>query len=554
MHTKRTGRHHHAPYGQPPPQPSRYSGSVPPQHINVQPHSSAPLPLDAMPIDILAPHAHDMHMHAGYHHRPPNTREGAHHQDVHHDQRNNSSSSGARWAATATSNRIRQPIDRPPYDAFDGTGNYSNPPQRVPRSTEVHDHHHHHHRTFQDSAMQWRGAPTTTTTDLHNPHYQRPHYAAQPHNLVASHWHNPTAASGEYFEHQAQRHGSYHQPLFHGQQHQQDSRELHQQRHTHENIQEHFVSQAQQQRIMMPPHHGHCAGGGTYEQQAPAPPPMSLMPTSTPNTGAHQQLQHEVTGQSVPSPYAMNQHSYPSMACHDDRHPQTLMNSYSQSENREHSFHLSGYGPPSSLRSFGEGMPNTRDGSYLIEATGPRHPPHQPPQMVTTPSTSLSSSPPSQVLQYHYADPSPSIEGEEYSGGDKPAITTASPEVSNGKQLIVNYLSSQVTSAELHRMFSQFGLLDGARVIYDRETGMTRGFGFVYFRQRHCAAAALAALDGLEHDGKWLKITYSNNPLHLATVRRRAVNNSSTSRSSRHAKGVHVTAHLPPQASQHPPQ
>lgn len=465
MHTKRTGRHHHAPYGQPPPPPSRYSGIVPPQHINVQP----PLPLDAMPFDSPPHRHHDMHLHSVYNHPPPNTRGGAHHHEVHHDQRNNSSSGGVR--ATVTSDHRRQPINVCHHDALDGTSHCGNPPQRAPHPTEVHHHHHQHHRAFQDSAMQWRGAATNSTTrDVHNPHYQGQHNAAQQHNLVVSHWHNP-------LEHQAQRQGSYHQPLFHGQQHQQDSRELQQQRHTHENLQEQFVYQAQQQHIMMPPHHGHRAGGGAYVQQAPPPPPpISQTPTHMPNTGAHQQTQHRMTGQSVPSSYAMN-HSYPSMASYDDRYRQTLTTSYSQSENREHSLHLSGYGPPSSLHSFGEVMPNTRKGSYLVAATGPRQPSHQPPQMVTTPSTSLSSSPPLQVLQYHYADPSPSIENEtgpEYAGSDNPAMTTASPEVSNGKQLIVNYLSSQVTSAELHRMFSQFGPLDGARVIYDRETGITR--------------------------------------------------------------------------------
>jgi hypothetical protein len=162
---------------------------------------------------------------------------------------------------------------------------------------------------------------------------------------------------------------------------------------------------------------------------------------------------------------------------------------------------------------------------YVLPPTPVRsHPPHKHhvdpyyPAHLTAPP--LISCTPAQLQPTPFGGPlSPLSDGNE-------GHVTCAELGASGKQLIVNYLASSVSSAELHRMFSQFGPLDGARVIYDRETGVTRGFGFVYFRQRHCAAAAMAALDGMELNGKWLKITYSNNPLHIATVRRRAVNRS----------------------------
>lgn len=83
------------------------------------------------------------------------------------------------------------------------------------------------------------------------------------------------------------------------------------------------------------------------------------------------------------------------------------------------------------------------------------------------------------------------------------------------KQLIVNYLAPNVTSAELHTLFSRFGPLDGARIIFDRQTSMPRGYGFVYFRHPENAKQAVDTMNGYEFHGKRLKVGYSTNPLNI---------------------------------------
>ena len=83
------------------------------------------------------------------------------------------------------------------------------------------------------------------------------------------------------------------------------------------------------------------------------------------------------------------------------------------------------------------------------------------------------------------------------------------------KQLIVNYLAQDVTSADIHTLFSRFGPLDGARIIFDRQTSMPRGYGFVYFRHPESAKQAVDMMNGYEFHGKRLKVGYSTNPLNI---------------------------------------
>ena len=47
------------------------------------------------------------------------------------------------------------------------------------------------------------------------------------------------------------------------------------------------------------------------------------------------------------------------------------------------------------------------------------------------------------------------------------------------KNLYVGNLSYSVTDEELNQLFSQFGQVDSARVIIDRDSGRSKGFGFV---------------------------------------------------------------------------
>ncbi|EPY31441.1 RNA-binding protein 6 [Strigomonas culicis] len=92
---------------------------------------------------------------------------------------------------------------------------------------------------------------------------------------------------------------------------------------------------------------------------------------------------------------------------------------------------------------------------------------------------------------------------------------TSSEDERYRKQLIVNYLAADVTSAELHGLFSRFGPLDGARIIYDRQTSLPRGFGFVYFRHPESAKKAIESMNGYQFHNKRLKVSYSTNPLNI---------------------------------------
>ncbi len=75
-----------------------------------------------------------------------------------------------------------------------------------------------------------------------------------------------------------------------------------------------------------------------------------------------------------------------------------------------------------------------------------------------------------------------------------------------GKKLYVGNLTYQVDSSQLEQLFSQFGTVQSAQVIQDRDTGRSKGFGFV---EMDSEAEAQAAIDGLhdqDHDGRRLTV------------------------------------------------
>jgi cold-inducible RNA-binding protein len=75
-----------------------------------------------------------------------------------------------------------------------------------------------------------------------------------------------------------------------------------------------------------------------------------------------------------------------------------------------------------------------------------------------------------------------------------------------GKKLYVGNLSYQVDKGALELLLSQFGTVQTAEVIMDRETGRSKGFGFVEMGTEQEAQAAIAALSGKEHDGRALTV------------------------------------------------
>ncbi len=75
-----------------------------------------------------------------------------------------------------------------------------------------------------------------------------------------------------------------------------------------------------------------------------------------------------------------------------------------------------------------------------------------------------------------------------------------------GKKLYVGNLSYDVDSSGLQQMFEPFGSVQSAQVITDRDTGRSKGFGFVEMSSDQEAQAAIAALSGSQVGGRSLTV------------------------------------------------
>ena len=75
-----------------------------------------------------------------------------------------------------------------------------------------------------------------------------------------------------------------------------------------------------------------------------------------------------------------------------------------------------------------------------------------------------------------------------------------------GQKLYVGNLSYNTTSSDLEQLFSQHGTVQSAEVISDRDSGRSKGFGFVEMGSDAEAQAAITALNGQQHDGRTLTV------------------------------------------------
>jgi RNA recognition motif-containing protein len=75
-----------------------------------------------------------------------------------------------------------------------------------------------------------------------------------------------------------------------------------------------------------------------------------------------------------------------------------------------------------------------------------------------------------------------------------------------GKKLYVGNLTYQVQETELEQLFSQFGTVQSAQIIQDRDTGRSKGFGFVEMDTEAEAQAAIEGLHDQEHNGRRLTV------------------------------------------------
>lgn len=75
-----------------------------------------------------------------------------------------------------------------------------------------------------------------------------------------------------------------------------------------------------------------------------------------------------------------------------------------------------------------------------------------------------------------------------------------------GKKLYVGNLSYNIDSARLEEVFAGCGTVESANVIMDRQSGRSKGFGFVEMSSDEEAQTAISELDGQDCDGRALKV------------------------------------------------
>ena len=74
------------------------------------------------------------------------------------------------------------------------------------------------------------------------------------------------------------------------------------------------------------------------------------------------------------------------------------------------------------------------------------------------------------------------------------------------KKLYVGNLSYNTTEDSLRTLFSGFGNVASAKIIIDRETGNSKGFGFIEMNTEEEAAAAITGTNGREFEGRQLRV------------------------------------------------
>ena len=72
--------------------------------------------------------------------------------------------------------------------------------------------------------------------------------------------------------------------------------------------------------------------------------------------------------------------------------------------------------------------------------------------------------------------------------------------------IFVGNLAFSTTDHDLRQLFEQYGAVDTINVITDRDTGRSKGFGFVEMPESQAAQAAMQGLNGKEHDGRALTV------------------------------------------------
>ncbi|NJK84893.1 MAG: RNA-binding protein [Bacteroidales bacterium] len=73
--------------------------------------------------------------------------------------------------------------------------------------------------------------------------------------------------------------------------------------------------------------------------------------------------------------------------------------------------------------------------------------------------------------------------------------------------IYISNLSFNINDQDLKELFDEYGSVSSAKVIFDRATGKSRGFGFVEMSDNDEARKAIAELDKAEYDGKTINVS-----------------------------------------------
>ena len=76
-------------------------------------------------------------------------------------------------------------------------------------------------------------------------------------------------------------------------------------------------------------------------------------------------------------------------------------------------------------------------------------------------------------------------------------------------KLFVGWISWNLTEQDFEEAFAEFGEVVSVKIIKDRETGKSRGFGFVEYTNTNDSSAAKEAMDGKELDGRTIKVDFA---------------------------------------------
>ena len=88
----------------------------------------------------------------------------------------------------------------------------------------------------------------------------------------------------------------------------------------------------------------------------------------------------------------------------------------------------------------------------------------------------------------------------------KTSVSITQGQESSGMRIYVGNISYQMTEDELRDLFAEYGEVEEAAIVSDRETGRSRGFAFVSMPDDEAARKAIEALNGTENGGRALTV------------------------------------------------